>query len=328
MLDYVNTLNQKRGVSRLTLACLAASCFLHFCLALTLYLFPQMLAGGYLHKFRGLRWGTAVTDEDMQEWRMVAILDRPERMNMPSPETLRSLGLGKRDEGEGSPPVVISFGLPEALETDNLPLPQIPPRIEEPEVVIPNDRGPGDQDAAKPDAESSGESRETEPAEPGTGKDALAAKPEAAPPVEIAADMVPLKIPDTISPPAPNQPPAVKPDAAKPDGANKTARGSGAELFDTQGFPMGEYKDIVVGLVNSKWLIPSQLRKTFGRTAVVFYIDVNGRVTDLRVETSSGNKSLDNAALSAVWTAVPFPPLPKGFPRERVGVRLFLTYVP
>ncbi|MCL2878047.1 MAG: TonB C-terminal domain-containing protein, partial [Acidobacteria bacterium] len=203
-----------------------------------------------------------------------------------------------------------------------------PPKIEEPEIVIPDSRGPGDDDTTKPDTGSSGESQETEPAEQGIGRDVLAAKPDAAPEVEVAADLVPRKIPDTIQPPAPPSPPPAKPDAPKPAGTNKTVRGSGAELFDTQGFPMGEYQDIVVERVRANWMIPSNLRNSFGRTAVVFYIDINGRVTDLRVESSSGNNSLDSAALSAVWSAVPFPSLPKGFPRERVGVRLFLTYEP
>ena len=91
---------------------------------------------------------------------------------------------------------------------------------------------------------------------------------------------------------------------------------------------MGEYRDIISELIRSKWFIPLHLKGSFGRTAVIFYIDKNGGITGLRVEITSGNQSLDNAALGAVWEAAPFPPLPKDFPRERVGVRMFLTYVP
>ena len=331
MLDYVNSLNQKRGVSRLTVVCLAISCFLHFCGILTLYLFPQLLAGGYLHQFRGFRWGTAATDDDREQWRMVAILEPPGRMNMPSPETLRkSLGLGDKEEGAGSPPIEVRFGPPEALETDKPPLPQVPPKIEEPEIVIPDDRGPGVDDKTKPDTGSSGESPKTQPVDPGTGSDVLAAKPETAPEVKVAVETVPRKIPETIQPPAP--PPAAKSDTARPAAAKPAAdeagRSSGIGLFDTEGFPMGEYRDVISERIRSKWFIPSNLKNSFGRTAVVFYIDRNGRVIDLRVEVSSGNKSLDNAALGAVWEAAPLPPLPKGFPRERVGVRMFLTYEP
>ena len=327
MLDYVNSLNQKRSVSRLKIVCLAVSCFLHFCVVMTLYLFPQLLAGGYLHQFRGFRWGTAViTDEDMEQWRMVALLEPPDRMNMPSPETLRAiLGRGDREEGAGSPPIEIRFGPPEALLTDKPILPMIPPETEDPEIVIPDSRRPGD-DETKADTENSGESSTTEPAELGTGRDVLAAKPKTAPEFEVAVNAVPQKIPETIQPPAP--PPAKKPDVTELSASNETAGSSGVQFLDTEGFPMGEYSNIISEFVRSKWLIPSNLKNTFGRTDVVFYIDRNGRVIDLRVEASSGNRSLDNAALGAVFSANPFPPLPKGFPRERVGVRLFLIYEP
>ena len=331
MLDYAKSLNQKHDVSRLTIVCLVISCVLHFCIILALYMFPQLLAGGYLHQFRGFRWGTVGTYEDMEQWRMVAILESPDRMNMPSLETLRSFGLGERDEGSGSPPIEISFNQPDALETDKPPLPQIPPKINDPEVVIPVDRGPGVGDETKTDTGRSGESSETEQAEPGAGRDTLAAKPDAASTTEVSAEGVPREIPSGIQPPAP--PPAAKTDTAKPDTAKTdvadgSVGSSGVGFFDTEGFPMGEYRDIISALIKSKWFIPSNLKNSFGRTAVVFYIDRNGRVIDLRVETSSGNQSLDNAALSAVFNAAPFPPLPKGFPRERVGVRMYLTYEP
>jgi len=329
MLEYVNSLNQKQGISRRYVVCLMISCFFHFCVVLALYLFPQLLAGGYLHQFRGFRWGTAATDEDMEQWRMVAVLETPERMKMPSPETLREiLGRGDKEKGAGTPPVEVSFAPPGALETDKLPLPQILPKIKEPEIVIPDNRGPGVEDETKPAAGSSNESPKTEPADPGTGRDILAAKPETPPVVEVAANAVPRKIPDGIQPPAPPPQPAAKSDAAKPAAAEEPGSGSSAGLFDTGGFPMGDYKEIIEALVHSKWLIPSNLKNTFGSTGVVFYIDRNGRVDGLRLEKSSGNKSLDSAALAAVFGANPLPPLPKGFPRERVGVRMFLIYEP
>ena len=321
MLDYVNTLYQKHGVSQHTIVALAASCFLHFCLVMTVLLFPGLLAGGYYHEFRGFFWGTAVSDDDMDRWRMVAILEPPSRMNMPSIETLRkSLGLGDRDEGAGSPPIELSFGLPEALEMDKPPLPQIPPIIEEPEIVIPDDRGPGIDDSTNPDTGTFGELPETEPAEPGAGSDLLAAKPDASS-NEVAFDAIPRKIPLGIQPPEP--PAATKPAVAKPAVANGSASGSGVVLLDTAGFPMGEYRDIIEALVRSRWSRPSNVKGSQRRATIVFYIDRNGRVDGLHVEVSSGNQSLDSAALSAIWGA-PFPPLPKDFPRENVGVRLVM----
>jgi protein TonB len=333
MFEYINPINQKRGVSRLAVVSLMTSCFLHFCMGLTLYLFPQLLAGGNLRQWRGFNWGTAATDEGMEDWRMVAILESPDRMNMPSLEALRrSLGLGDKEEGAGSPLIEVRFSPPDALETDKPPLPQVPPEIEEPEVVIPGNRGPGVDDETKPDTGSSVESPQTEPADPGLGRDILAAKPETAPKVEIAGEAVPRKIPAGIQPPAPpasSPPPEAKPAAAKPVVADETGSNSGVGFFDTGGFPMGEYRDIISELVRSKWLIPSTLINNPGiRTAVVFYIDRNGHVVDLRVDRPSGNTSFDRAALGAVLSASPFPPLPKDFPGQRVGVRFWLIYDP
>ena len=327
MLDYLNNLNRKRRISQRHIVCLAISCFLHFCLILTFSLFPGLLAAGYHHGFRGFQWGTAAGDEDMERWRMVAILEPPSRMNMPSSETLRkSLGLGDKEEGAGSPPIDIRFGSPEALETDKPPLPQVPPEIEEPEVLIPNARRPGDDDETKPDAGSQSESPDDEPAELGTGREIFAAKPEAGSKVEVVADATPLSIPDGIQtpePPSATKAAAGKSDIAKPPAANEIGGGSGAELFDTAGFPMGEYREIIRELVRSRWSRPSNVKGSQRRATVVFYIDRNGRVDGLYVEVSSGNQSLDSAALSAIWGA-PFPPLPKDFPRENVGVRLVM----
>jgi len=332
MLDYVSSINQKRGISRQTIIGLAISCLFHFCLLILLLLFPNLLAGGYYHDFRGFRWGTIVwdtgdTDDDMERWRMVALLEPPERMNMPSPEVLRKYlaGLGEREEGEGMPPIVVSFSPPDALESDKPPLPQIPPVIEDPEVVVPDNRKPGDGDVTKPDAESSGELPE---AEPGTGRDVLAAKPDPAPKIEIAsADGAPRKIPEGIQPPAP--PPAAKPGAAKPDTSKPVVTSEpvrdGIGLFDTGGFPMGEYRDVISARVRARWLRPSNIIGSMRRTTVVFYIDRNGNIDNLRVEVSSGNRTLDTGALGAVNSAAPFPPLPKDFPGNRVGVRMIMV---
>ena len=326
MLEYVNSLNQKRGISRRYVVCFAVSCFFHLCAVLALYLFPQLLAGGYLQEFRGFHWGTSSIDEEMEQWRMVAILESPDRMNMPSLETLRELlGRGNKEEGLGTPapPIEVRFGPPEALETDKPPLPQIPPKIEDPEVIIPDDRGPGVDDETKPDTGSSDETPQPEPSDPGTGSDVFAAKPDATPVVDVAANAVPGKIPEGFQPPAPPPQTPAKTDAAKPTLADESEDRSKAGLFDTAGFPMGDYKEIIEAIVRSRWSRPSNIIGSQRKATIVFYIDRNGRVSGLRVEASSGNASLDRAAQSAIWGA-PFPPLPNGFPKEQVGVRLIM----
>jgi protein TonB len=97
-------------------------------------------------------------------------------------------------------------------------------------------------------------------------------------------------------------------------------------LFDTKGFPLGEYANLIIERIKGKWFIPSNLRNAQGHTTVVFFIDRDGRFTDARIVMSSGSNSLDLAALNAVMSSNPFPPLPKGFPGERVGAKFIFSY--
>jgi TonB family protein len=68
------------------------------------------------------------------------------------------------------------------------------------------------------------------------------------------------------------------------------------------------------------------LRSSQGRTTVIFYIDREGRFTNLHIVTPSGSNSLDLAALNAVMESNPFPPLPRGFPGVRVGAKFVFSY--
>ncbi|NWG12569.1 MAG: TonB C-terminal domain-containing protein, partial [Acidobacteria bacterium] len=100
----------------------------------------------------------------------------------------------------------------------------------------------------------------------------------------------------------------------------------GSGFFDTKGFPLGEYATAVIERVKSNWLIPSNLRNSHGRTTVVFFIGRDGRYTGAQIIKSSGNTSLDLAALNAVLTSNPFPPLPQGFPGSQVGAKFVFAY--
>ena len=71
---------------------------------------------------------------------------------------------------------------------------------------------------------------------------------------------------------------------------------------------------------------PFKFRNSQGHTTVVFFIDKDGRYTDARIISSSGNYSLNMAALNAIINSNPFPPLPQGFPGDHVGVRYIFSY--
>jgi TonB family protein len=103
-------------------------------------------------------------------------------------------------------------------------------------------------------------------------------------------------------------------------------RSSQEGIFDSKGFPMDDYVALIRERIKGKWFIPSNLRNSQGHTTVIFYIDKEGRFTDARIIGSSGSTSLDFAALNAIIESNPAPPLPKGYPGDRVGAKFIFSY--
>ncbi len=103
-------------------------------------------------------------------------------------------------------------------------------------------------------------------------------------------------------------------------------RAQGPIFFDDKGFNLEDYANLVRERVKDNWFIPSNLRNFQGSATIVFYINKDGQITGARIDVPSGNDSLNLSALSAVFGSNPFPPLPKGFPAERVGARLVFAY--
>lgn len=69
------------------------------------------------------------------------------------------------------------------------------------------------------------------------------------------------------------------------------------------------YLDRVESRIMAVWRLPEKLE---GRRVVVrMRLQSSGRVSDIRVEKSSGDKKFDASAVEAVRTASPFPPVPK-----------------
>lgn len=323
MLDYAISQNIRQGPTRRTLVCGAVSALVHLALALMLIEFPQLLEGGFYHQFRGIQ--RTADAESSKEWRTVAILESPRSMEMPSAETLKQI-LAKLDaKGKGAPPIRVRFGDLTAAISELPPMPKNAPKIKEPAATLPPNEvvSSGPEVKPKPEAGDAGGTQKNLFTEKGSAPIASSSKGE----TETASNAAPAKIPDSIQPP-PAPSPAIAAGSKPADNAGKSTRSSGIDLLGTQGFPMGDYKDIIVERVRAKWFIPSNLKKSQGRTTVVFHIDKEGRCANLRVSAPSGSNSLDLAALSAVTESDPFPPLPKGFPGDHIGVKLVLIVEP
>jgi len=101
-----------------------------------------------------------------------------------------------------------------------------------------------------------------------------------------------------------------------------TAFGSEVGGLDNPDFTYAYYLDRLLSLIDAQWQRPSM---GSGVKAVIFFrIGRDGAMADLQVEQSSGYNSFDLAALRAVQNAAPFPPLPRAYKHEDLGVHLIV----
>ena len=102
-------------------------------------------------------------------------------------------------------------------------------------------------------------------------------------------------------------------------------------LTDTMGVDFGPYLARVLQIVRGNWynVMPESvyppLRKQ-GQLSIDFVILKNGKVSTMVYHTSSGDVALDRAAWGSITASNPFPPLPKEFPGQILGIRLYYLY--
>lgn len=93
-------------------------------------------------------------------------------------------------------------------------------------------------------------------------------------------------------------------------------------------FPFTYYLQIIIDRVSGNWftsLVDPGIKGNF-QTTVYFRILRDGRISSLKIEESSGMRSLDLSALRAVQSSSPFPPLPKEYEEEYLGIHLIFEH--
>jgi TonB family protein len=93
-------------------------------------------------------------------------------------------------------------------------------------------------------------------------------------------------------------------------------------------FPFTYYLNIITDRVSSNWfssLVDPGVSGSF-QTIVYFRIEKNGQVTDVKVEQSSGLTPLDLSAVRAVKASAPFPPLPREYEDDYLGIHLIFEH--
>src|SRR5271168_1482539 len=102
-------------------------------------------------------------------------------------------------------------------------------------------------------------------------------------------------------------------------------------LTDTMGVDFGPYLTRITQIVRQNWytlMPPSVFAPTFkqGKLSIEFVILKDGKTTGMVVHTSSGDVALDRAAWGSITASTPFPPLPKEFPGQLLGLRFYYFY--
>jgi len=102
-------------------------------------------------------------------------------------------------------------------------------------------------------------------------------------------------------------------------------------LTDTMGVDFGPYLTQIVLIVKRNWynLMPESVYPPIlkqGKLALEFVILKDGKVSGMAIRTSSGDVPLDRAAWASITASTPFPPLPKEFPGQILGLRFYYFY--
>ncbi len=140
------------------------------------------------------------------------------------------------------------------------------------------------------------------------------------------------------------EPPAKKPSGGTESGTEEgTESGSGVSLgvgpgsggglgfgseFSSQiglsNFPYTYYLELLLDRISSNWL-KSQLSSGTSEerfTTVYFKIYKDGKISVVEIEEKSGIRALDMAAVRAIQSAAPFPPLPYEYDEEYLAIHL------
>ena len=117
--------------------------------------------------------------------------------------------------------------------------------------------------------------------------------------------------------------PTAKPAPAPPAGtttAEVPVGGSGVTGLEGGDFPYTLYLQGMHRRIGMNWFRPQVPDGT--ATIVYFRIQRDGTISEVKVETSSGNGTFDRAALSAVRSSSPLNPLPFAYDGTYLGVHL------
>jgi len=108
----------------------------------------------------------------------------------------------------------------------------------------------------------------------------------------------------------------------QPGASENVAARAGAVSLDVAQSQYRAYFNTIRERIRSKWVYPRPAgeRGIEGNLVIDFYIANDGHLEHVQLTRSSGSVGLDDAALTAVKLAQPFPPVPDGLCKETLGI--------
>ena len=93
------------------------------------------------------------------------------------------------------------------------------------------------------------------------------------------------------------------------------------------GYDLTSWAEAVVAKIQKYWLLPAgQWITKQNQVGIIVRVRKNGQLELLKVETTSQEEILDQAALKAINLSLPLPKLPDDFPENQVEVYLVFEY--
>lgn len=101
-------------------------------------------------------------------------------------------------------------------------------------------------------------------------------------------------------------------------------------LTNTEGIDFGPYLNEALKAIRQNWyhLIPESAETKKGKLAIEFAIKPDGHVADMKLVATSGDVALDRPAWGSITASNPFKPLPAGFTKPFLALRLRFYYNP
>jgi TonB family protein len=102
-------------------------------------------------------------------------------------------------------------------------------------------------------------------------------------------------------------------------------------MTDTRGVDFGPYLRNVVKTVRQTWydIMPPSVFPPTSKQAglsIEFVVEKDGKVDKMKIDRPSGDVQLDRTAWASINGSSPFPPLPKEFSGQQLGLRFYYYY--